>query len=128
MTDWVHALAIDWGHHLRRLEAQSSLVQGTLGRIVEQGPDGAAIRVTFSAKVPVIDWPRHVAEFHRAWLELEELHQAIIFIDYKLRLPVKRKFRLAGKKKDAYYRARANAKLALAGKLDSRIPSKTRNI
>lgn len=128
MTDWVHHLAAEWGHWLRRLEAEGSLVQGTLGRIFEQGPVAAAIHTAYNSQlIPIREMPKRVAQFHSAWLTLDEAHQVLLFVEYKLRLGVKKKFRICNLKKDAYYRARAKAKLLIAEKIDSRNAGKREN-
>lgn len=110
MSDWIHSLACDWGHWMRKAAAKDGAISGTLGRIMEEGADGAAIR-SHGQKIPVTDFPEKsdVGSFHRAWLMLEPHHQCIIFVDYRMREPIKKKFELMGKKKDAYYRARRKA-------------------
>ena len=108
MIDWVHSLANDWGHWVRKAEAKQGQIQGTLGRIQTEGLDGAAIR-SFGQRIPVVDFPEEVAEFHCAWLRLDEEHQLILWVDYKLRKSIKKKFSLMNKKKTSYYRLRDKA-------------------
>ena len=93
---------------MRKAEAKHGQIQGTLGRIRDEGSVGAAIR-SVSNHVPVLDFPEDVAEFHHAWLRLDRDYKNIIFVDYRLRLPVSDKFELMNKKKDAYYRLRSKA-------------------
>ena len=106
--DWVHSLGKDWGHWVRRSEAQAGQIQGTMGRIVEEGPAAAAIR-TRGSHIPIVDFPRDVRKFHQAWLGLPAKYKQIIWVDYRLRMPVQRKFDTMGLKKNAYYRLRDKA-------------------
>jgi hypothetical protein len=108
VIDWVHSLGKDWGHWVRRQEAQAGRLQGTLGRIMDEGPDGAAIR-SRGTRIPIVDFPEDVRKFHRAWLNLERQYQMIIWVDYRMRVPVQRKFELMNRKKNAYYRLRDKA-------------------
>lgn len=113
MSDWIHALANEWGHWMRKAAARDGAITGTLGRIRDEGADGAAIR-SHGQKIPITDFPVDVSRFHRAWLHQEPQHQAIIFVDYRMREPVAKKFALMHKKKNAYYRARRRALDAIA--------------
>ena len=108
MIDWVHSLGRDWGHWVRKSEAMSGRIQGTLGRIQDEGLDGASIR-SHGTKIPILDFPEDVARFHRAWLSLDRQYQMVLWLDYKMRKPIKVKFLLMNKKKDAYYRLRDRA-------------------
>lgn len=119
MTDWVHALARDWGYWIRRTEAEASLVHGTLGRIAEEGPEGAAIRSAYAAgrNIPITDVPKDVAKFHRIWLTLTTDLKEIVYIDYKLRTPVARKYRWMGLSKNKYYKLRTRALVELERQL-----------
>ena len=112
MIDWVHSMGSDWGHWLRKAEAKQGQIQGTLGRIHEEGLNGAAIK-SHGNKIPVVDFPEDVQEFHSAWLRLDDEYQMIIWVDYKHRCSVKKKFKIMEKKKDAYYRLRGDAMIAL---------------
>ena len=112
MIDWVHSMGNDWGHWMRKAEAKQGQIQGTLGRIAEEGLDGAAIK-SHGSKIPVVDFPEDVQEFHAAWLRLDDKYQMIIWIDYKYRGAVKKKFKIMKKKKDAYYRLRGDAMISL---------------
>jgi len=116
MIDWVHSMGNDWGHWVRKAEAKQGQIQGTLGRIKDEGLDGAAIK-SHGYNIPVVDFPEDISEFHRAWLRLADEYQMIIWVDYKHRCPVKRKFKIMQKKKDAYYRLRGNALIALVAKM-----------
>ena len=115
MIDWVHSLGNNWGHWMRKAEAKQGQIQGTLGRIKEEG-EGASIR-THGSTIPIVDFPEEVAAFHRAWLSLIDRYQRIIWIDYKQRLSAKEKFREMDIKKDAYYRLRNDALTAVVTKL-----------
>jgi hypothetical protein len=108
MIDWVHSLAKDWGHWVRKSEAMGGQLQGTMGRIMEEGLDGAAIR-SHGQRIPILDFPKDVGRFHRAWLQLDRHHQMIIWVDYKMRKSVQEKLALMNKKKTAYYKLRNDA-------------------
>ena len=108
MTDWVHSLANDWGHWMRKSAAIDGSIRGTLGRIREEGLDGASIRA-HSDRIPVTDFPLDVARFHRAWKQLEPHLNAIIFLDYRMRDPLRRKLKIARMRKTKYYRLRRSA-------------------
>ena len=113
MIDWVHSMGNDWGHCMRRSEAKQGQIQGTLGRIKDEGLVGAAIR-SHGSKIPIVDFPEDIAEFHRAWLRLDRDYQMMIWVDYKLRSPIERKFELMNKKRSAYYRLRSSAHSAIS--------------
>ena len=103
MIDWVDSMGTDWGHWMRKAEAKQGQIQGTLGRIAEEGLDGAAIK-SHGSKIPVVDFPEDIAEFHRAWLRLDRGFHLMLWVHYKLRhRDVRKKFRLMNKKKNAYY-------------------------
>ena len=108
MIDWVHSLAKDWGHWMRKSEAKQGLVNGTMGRIKDEGINGAAIR-SYGQKIPIVDFPDDVAEFHRAWLKLDRQFQNILWVDFKLRKSHKEKFALVHLPKTSYYRIRNRA-------------------
>lgn len=127
MIDWVHSLACDWGHWVRKSEAKQGVIKGTLGRILEEGLDGAAIR-SHGQQIPILDFPEDVATFHRAWLRLDRPYQLIIWVDYRLRRKSAEKFALMNKKKNAYYRLRGKAhsmisyEMAVSRDVDLAIP------
>ena len=106
--DWVHALAMDWGHWMRRSAAVDTAIQGTLGRIRDEGLDGAAIR-SHTDRIPVTDFPLDVARFHRAWKQLDPHLGSIIFLDYRMREPLGKKLEIVRMSKSKYYRTRRKA-------------------
>jgi len=107
VADWVKYLAQDWGHWMRKADRQS--ISGTLGRIREQGLDGAAIRGHVD-NIPIIDFPKDVQAFHTAYKRLDPQHQKIIFLDFRIiNVPHGEKFKALHLKKDAYYRRRRQA-------------------
>ncbi len=116
MTDWVHSLANDWGHWMRKSAAVDGAIRGTLGRIHDEGLDGAAIRA-HGDRVPVTDFPLDVARFHRAWVCLDPHLGGIIFIDYRMRDPLKKKLSIMRMKKTKYYRLRRTALDKIAQKM-----------
>lgn len=125
MIDWVHSFGNEWGHWVRKAEAKQGAIRGTLGRIREEPFNGNSVP-NFSSKILAIDFPEDVSKFHRAWLSLDEEHKSILWIDYKLRKPALEKFKLAGKKKDAYYRARSKAQAAIMYQISFANPQQVR--
>ncbi len=121
MTNWVHELGREWGHWLRKADALAGKVDGTLGRIYEEGPAAAAIRTGNRSKVLAIEFPKEVDRFHRAWLKMPNDSAELLLVEYKLRIPAREKWRLVGKKKGAYYRARSAAQIYIAGLLENKI-------
>ena len=113
MIDWVDSMGNDWGHWMRKAEAKQGQIQGTLGRITEEGLNGAAIK-SHGYKIPIIDFPEDISEFHRAWLRLDRDCQMMIWVDYKLNKPIKQKFALMNKKRSSYYRLRDKAHSAIS--------------
>jgi len=113
MIDWVHSMGHDWGHWMRKAEAKQGQIQGTMGRIAEEGLDGAAIK-SHGQKLPIIDFPEDIAEFHRAWLRLDREDHLLFWVDYKLRPGVPKKFFMMNKKRTAYYRLRDRAHSAIS--------------
>lgn len=123
MTNWIHELGREWGHWMRKADALAGNLTGTLGRVYEEGPAAAAIRTAYQrSKIPLVEFPQEVDRFHKAWLQLPEDPAEILFIEYKLRVPFEEKWRLANKKKGAYYRARSDAQLQIAERLNNFIP------
>lgn len=116
MTDWVHALANEWGHWMRKAAALDGSIQGTLGRIRDEGPDAASIRV-HGTRIPCLDFPSDVSRFHKAWLHLEPEYQAIIFVDYRMREAQSKKIQIMRKTKSAYYRLRKKALNSVAKRM-----------
>ena len=116
MIDWVNAMGQDWGHWVRKAEAKHGQVIGTLGRIMDEGLNGAAIRA-HGWKIPCVDFPEDIAEFHRAWLQADRDIQSILWVHYKLRKGIAAKMTLMDKKKNAYYRALHKAQATISYKM-----------
>lgn len=108
MINWIDELANQWGHWMRKSESIGGNVHGSLGRIMDEGLDGAAIR-EYGQKIPVVDFPKDVKKFHRGWLALEPHYQNLVFVDYRIRAKVTDKFDVMNLKKNAYYRRRGQA-------------------
>ena len=113
VPEWVKGLARNWGREVRRFEKQIEGIQGTMGRIMEEGPDGAAIR-SYRDTVPVSDFSRDVQTFHRAWLDLKPELKAIIWLDFKVRGKTIKKMKDADMPKTTYYRTRREALTLIA--------------
>ena len=107
--DWVVLLARDWGGEMRRLQKGGKNIRGTLGRVQTLGPNGAAIRGQ-AEHVPDIDFnDEEVAQFHRAWLDLDGHLNRILALDFIQRKSAPKKWGEMNMGKDAYYRFRKEA-------------------
>lgn len=107
MSDWVHSLAQEWGHWMRKADAVGGSIQGTLGRSIDLH-DGASIR-EYGQRIPILDFPNDVNKFHRAWKQLPSPLQGLILVDYKVRAGHKEKRKALRMKRDKYYRTRKQA-------------------
>ena len=96
-------LAKLWGHEMRKLEAKASSIQGTMGRIREEGPTGAAIKGQRDY-VPSIDFPDEVQRFHMAWRDLDFVPKTVIYVHYKQHGKAMKKAAKLGMNKSKYYR------------------------
>ena len=99
---WIKDLGRQWGHHMRRQDAMAGNIKGTMGRIHEEGLDGAAIR-SYVDKVPYNEFPSDVRKFHLAFLKLDTHLKSIVFIHFRLNIPHKKKHEKTGKKQQNYY-------------------------
>lgn len=106
--DWVKGLAELWGQNVRRFEARLGSIQGTMGRIREEGPEGAAIR-SYHDHLPYTEFPREVRIFHRAYMDLKPHLKAVLWVSYKVPGPLKKKIKKMGVSRSAFYRRRAEA-------------------
>ena len=113
VPDWVRGLAQAWGSEVRQFEQRIKSVQGTMGRIREEG-EGAAIR-GFGDNIPHVDFPRQVQQFHRAWIDLDFHHKAAIWVQFKETWRRPKKMQTLGKESTtSYYRAVNKALVAIA--------------
>jgi hypothetical protein len=98
---------------MRKFEAKLGNLQGTLGRIRDEGPDGAAIRGQ-ADYTPDIDFPKEIRRFHQAWLDLDYGHRTVLWLDFVKKMPAVKKFEEMGMSKPKYYRTRREALRAIA--------------
>jgi hypothetical protein len=118
--DWVKSLAVAWGREVRRFNKRAQGVSGTMGRIYEEGPDGAAIRSYRPDDIqgmPKIDFPREINKFHRAWIDLDYELKSILVVDFVVpnrRGKKHKKWGALEVSKDAYYRRRNRALTKIA--------------
>ena len=112
VPNWIRSLAESWGHEMRKFEAKLGNVQGTMGRIKEEG-EGASIR-SYSDHLPNIDFPEEVQKFHRAWLDLDYQYRNIIVIGFQKRGPAIKKYRKMGMKRWKYYKTLNTALIQIA--------------
>ena len=115
VPNWVRPLAESWGHEIRKFEKKVGAIQGTLGRIRDEGPDGAAIRGA-PDYVPKIDLPRQVSKFHKAWIDLDHQEKNIIWLQFKEYGKTRDKWAVMGMKKTKYYKT-LNAALEKIAKI-----------
>lgn len=106
--EWIKGLARNWGREVRRFEKQIEGIQGTMGRIMEEGPVAASIR-SYRDSIPYSDFSRDVQTFHRAWLDLKPELKAIIWLDFKVSGKTTKKMKDADMSKTTYYRTRTKA-------------------
>lgn len=100
---WIDTTAGDWGREMRRFEKRITAVQGTMGRIREEGPVGAAIR-EFRDHLPKIDFmDDQVAKFHMAWIDLDTKERAYVWVHFKEHGKVKDKLKRLDTKINDYY-------------------------
>jgi hypothetical protein len=102
VPNWIRSLAQAWGHEVRKFEARLGNVQGTLGRIKDEGP-GASIR-GHGDYIPYNEFPREVNKFHKAWLDLDYVPRTMIWLHFKKRGKVKKKAKKIGFGKTKYYK------------------------
>ena len=108
IPEWAKGLARNWGAELRRFERDIEGLQGTMGRIHEEGPVGAAIR-SYREDIPYHEFTHPVKTFHRAWIDLKPELKAIIWLDFKMPGKTKAKIKKSGLPQATYYRKRAEA-------------------
>ena len=116
VSDWIIPLAREWGHEMRAFKAKLGNIQGTLGRIRDEGPDGAAIRGQ-GDYIPDIDFPLQVQQFHKAWLDLDYHLNKIIRIDYIERGPAPKKWAKMDMSRSEYYKYRRKALVSIQNEL-----------
>ncbi len=103
VPNWVRPLAEKWGHEIRKFQSKAGNIQGTMGRIRDEGPDGAAIRGA-PDYVPKVDLPRQVNKFHRAWTDLDYHEKDILWLQFVEFGKTKDKWAYMGMNKSKYYR------------------------
>lgn len=94
MIGWVHQRAKEWGRWRQRNEPAWSS-KSLMGRIQEEGSVGAAIK-QHNQHIPVKLMPKEIADFHRAWLGMDERQRALIDVVYRLTIPRAEKPKVLG--------------------------------
>ncbi len=90
-----------WGRDVRRI-AETGL-QGTLGRISDEGPTGAAIRKFGWNLPPGVDFSDiETLVFHRAWLDMNIEERAILWTRFVV--DTTRPYEVLDMSKSRYYR------------------------
>ena len=91
MIDWIHAMALSWGHQLRRHARAEGDLPSLAGKLMELGPQGAAIRGS-GAQHFGEGLLGDALEFHCAWKKLDRFaDRRILHLHYVEPGPVKRK-------------------------------------
>jgi hypothetical protein len=103
VPSWIQVDAEDWGRDLRKFEKKITGISGTMGRIAEEGPVGAAIR-GFGDHLPDVDFSHaDVQRFHLQWLNLGRREREILVMHYKEFGSIKSKLRKMNMRRNSYY-------------------------
>ena len=103
VAPWIHGLAEEWGKELRRFEKQITSIQGTMGRIRDEGPFGALVRAN-KGYVPNVDFrDQEVRRFHMAWGDLDVQERNGVLIHFKEFGSVKEKIEKMETNRKKYY-------------------------
>lgn len=116
MIAWVHSRGKSWGHWRRRNEEgwpKTSL----MARIRDEGSVGAAIKENFQ-RIPVKLMPKEIADFHRVWLTMDELHRGVVEVIYRAVAHRDKKAEALGMSKSSMYRVLDEAHGYLSARLD----------
>lgn|GEM_PF-4907232 len=116
MLDFIHSQGKAWGRYMRQSPTGYSS-RSVMGRIVEEGSVGAAIKQFFQ-KIPVTGIPRGVLPFHRAYLRLPERLREVIFVTYVVGAERDAKAEALGITKSHMYRLLDQAHYQIAGGMD----------
>lgn len=91
MIDWIDAWGRLWAHQIRRVYADDAPMPSLSGRLMELGPDGAAIKGSGRQHFPEVLTGDALA-FHVAWRKLDgETDRKLIAVHYLEHAPVKKK-------------------------------------
>ena len=101
MIDWIDDLAKDWARYIMRSN-KAWPSRSILGRIVDEGSVGAAIRSHIQV-IPINDMPADVMEFHRAWNALRGKRRQILWVHYCSKAGIQRKISAMRTTKTTYY-------------------------
>lgn len=102
MIDWVHYRGKEWGRWLQR-ENSAWPATSLMARIRDEGSVGAAIK-SHVQRIPVTIMPGDVADFHRAWLRLDERHRNVVAVIYRSNASRDEKAEALGTTKSHMYR------------------------
>lgn len=83
VPSWIEGTAVEWAKEMRRFEKKLGNIQGTLGRIHEEGPVGASIRQVNDNIPNVIFYDHEVRKFHLVWLDLDVQERNHIWVHFK---------------------------------------------
>jgi DNA-directed RNA polymerase specialized sigma subunit len=88
-----------------------------MGRIQEEGAVGAAIRQNLQ-RIPIKTMPKEIADFHRAWLTMDEIPRAVVEVVYRTNASRDQKADALGMSKSRMYQWLEQAHGYLHGRLD----------
>jgi DNA-directed RNA polymerase specialized sigma subunit len=123
---WVNQRGKEWGRWRQRHEdgwPKSSL----MSRIKEEGAVGAAIKQT-TQHIPIKTMPKEIADFHRAWLTMDEIPRAVVEVIYRSSATRDEKADALGMSKSRMYQWLEQAHGYLAGRLDVLPESRLSNL
>lgn len=116
MADWIVKLAEDWGAWMKWFEDGPS-IEGTMGRVYEEGGWGAASQPVAGHKILAKDMPRRVHEFHMEWLMLPDLQRQAVKLYFAKRGTSKHKIMRVPRR--TFYNLKNSGLDRLRGSLDS---------
>jgi len=103
VPEWIHGTAEVWAREVRGFEKRIRGIKGTMGRIRDEGPVGAAIR-GYGDHIPKVDFrDEEVRKFHRAWLDLDVRPREHIWVHFKEFGSIKSKVKALETNNRSYY-------------------------
>jgi hypothetical protein len=102
VPEWIQGNAEVWGHEIRKFVKRAGNVQGTCGRIAEEGV-GAAIR-SFNNEPPNVGFnDLETTKFNRAYLDLDTQPRHVLWVHFVEYGTARDKFEFVGVKRQKYY-------------------------
>ena len=102
VPEWIQGNAEVWAHEVRKFISKAGSVQGTMGRIADEGV-GAAIR-SFNNNPPAVDFrDLETTKFNRAYLDLDTQPRHVLWVHFVEFGSAREKQEFVGLKKTKYY-------------------------